>query len=431
MRHFVSQLIPQSLKNIFWHFPQALLANCWYGFPSKKLRVIGVTGTNGKTTTTTLIGRMLEMAEKRVASSSTIATRVNGVERVNATKFTTASPWAVQRFLREAVQEKCEYVVLETSSHALDQYRVWGIHFEVAVITNITREHLDYHRTMDRYTEAKRKLFCSADIGVINADMTGPEAFCLTVKKPITYSTKKKEATIVAEDINLDFTGASFRTLTHFFELHLPGLFNVENALAMIATGQALALPIDAMQRALRETRGIPGRMELVPNDRGIDIVIDYAVTPDSFEKLYATVLPLKIPTTKIIHVFGACGDRDRGKRPVMAHIASERADVIILTNEDPYYEDPERILDELAAGLIKKRLTRDSGYEAFGDMQERYYRILDRRQAIRKALELAERGDIVLITGKGAEETMAFGAERVAWNERQVIEEELAELEA
>lgn len=419
MRHFFSQLVPQSIKNILWHFPQTILALWWYGFPARQLRVIGVTGTNGKTTTTTLIGRMLEAAGKKVAVATTIATRINGKEKVNDTKYTTASPWSVQRFLRDAVDRGCTYAVLEVSSHALDQYRVWGIHFEVAVITNITREHLDYHHTMDRYTEAKRKLFCSADIGVVNADMTGPETFCLTVKKPITYSTKNTAAAVRAENINLDFRGSTFRALASYFELHLPGFFNIENALAMIATGQALGLSIDAMQRALRETWGIPGRMELVPNTRGVDVIIDYAVTPDSFEKIYTTILALKIPGTKIIHVFGACGERDRGKRPVMAHIASERADIIILTNEDPYYEDPEKIIDEIEAGLVRKK--RD----------ENYFRVFDRRQAIRKALALAEQGDIVLITGKGAEETMAFGAERIAWQERSVVEEELAKLSA
>jgi UDP-N-acetylmuramoyl-L-alanyl-D-glutamate--2,6-diaminopimelate ligase len=417
MRHFFSGLVPQSIKNIFWHFPQAVLAACWYRFPARKLRVIGITGTNGKTTTTTLIGRMLEAAGKKVVVASTIAVRINGEERVNATKFTTASPWHVQSLLHQAVAQGCEYAVLEVSSHALDQYRVWGIHFEVAVITNITREHLDYHHTMDRYTEAKRRLFCNADIGVVNADMVGPEVFCLTVHKPVTFSTKNPEATVIASNIALDFKGSTFQALNHFFELHLPGFFNVENALAMLATGSALGLSPDAMQRALRETTGIPGRMELVPNAQGIDIVIDYAVTPDAFEKLYTTVLALKIPGTKIIHVFGACGDRDRGKRPVMGKIASEKADIIILTNEDPYYEDPERIINEIESGIVRKQTS------------ENYYRIFDRREAIRKALELAEQGDIVLITGKGAEETMAIGKKRISWKERQVIEEELTKI--
>lgn len=157
--------------------------------------------------------------------------------------------------------------------------------------------------------------------------------------------------------------------------------------------------------------------MELVPNDRGLDILIDYAVTPDAFEKLYATVIPLKIPGTKVIHIFGACGDRDRGKRPIMGRIANEKADIVILTNEDPYYEDAEKIIDEVEKGIERKR------------EGENFYRIFDRREAIHKALSLAETGDIVLITGKGAEETMAIGAKRIPWKERQVIEEELAKL--
>ena len=156
--------------------------------------------------------------------------------------------------------------------------------------------------------------------------------------------------------------------------------------------------------------------MELVPNERGIDIIIDYAVTPDSFEKLYASILPLKIPGTKIIHVFGACGERDRGKRPQMGQIASEYADIIILTNEDPYYEDPEQIIDDIENGVTKKK-------------EKDYFRIFDRREAIRKALTLAEIGDIVLVTGKGAETTLATGDARFPWHERAVIEDELTKL--
>ncbi len=417
MRHFLSQLVPQSVKNVLWHLPQALLAQMCYGFPGRQLTLVGVTGTNGKTTTTTLVGRMLETAGKKVAVASTIATRIDGRETVNATKFTTASPWTVQKFLKQAVEAECEYAVLEVSSHALDQHRVQGLRFEIAVITNLTREHLDYHETMERYRAAKQQLFRVARIGIVNGDMQQPDEFTRLVSRSYTYSTKYPEADVMAKDINLDFSGASFAALGTRFETKLAGLFNVENALAMIATGHALGIQPEAMQRSLRETTGVPGRMELVPNRIGADILIDYAVTPDAFEKLYATVTVLKIPGTRIIHVFGACGERDRGKRPVMGRIADEHADIIILTNEDPYHEDPERIIDEVAAGIEKKK------------PGETYYRIFDRREAIRKALELAETGDIVLVTGKGAEETMAIGAARVPWRERQVIEEELATL--
>lgn len=417
MKRFLSKLIPQSIKNLLWHLPQAMLANILFGFPAKRLKVIGVTGTNGKTTTTTLIGNLLEAAGKKVAVASTIANRLNGVETVNASKFTTASPWAVQRFLQQAVKAGCEYVVLEVSSHALDQHRVWGIAFEGAVVTNVTREHLDYHQTMEKYRAAKEKLFQMAKWGVVNLDMEQPETFLAHTTNPFTYSTKKESATVMAKDINLDFKGASFAVLGTRFETHLAGLFNVENVLAMIAVGKALDIPIEAMQQALEKTRGVAGRMELVPNAIGTDILIDYAVTPDAFEKLYATVSVLKIPGTKIIHVFGACGDRDRGKRPVMGRIASERADIVILTNEDPYYEDAEKIIDEVEAGIERKKEGKN------------FYRIFDRRAAIHQALALAETGDIVLITGKGAEETMAIGAKRIPWKERTVIEEELTKL--
>lgn len=417
MRHFFAKLVPQSMKNIFWHLPQAVLANVVYGFPAKRLKVIGITGTNGKTTTTTLVGNLLEAAGKKVAVASTIATRLNGVETVNATKFTTASSWVVQKFLKRAVEAECEYVVLEVSSHALDQYRVWGIAFEGAVVTNVTREHLDYHKNLENYRVAKAKLFQMAKWGVINLDMERPETFLAHTTNPFTYSTKQDEAGVMAKDINLDFKGASFAALGQRFKTHLAGLFNVENVLAMLAVGKALGLPVEAMQQSLEQTKGVPGRMELVPNTRGVDIVIDYAVTPDAFEKLYNTVLPLKIPGTKIIHVFGACGERDRGKRPIMGKIASEKADIVILTNEDPYYEDAEKIIDEVEAGIERKK------------EGENFYKIFDRREAIHKALVLAETGDIVLVTGKGAEETIAIRAERIPWKERQVVEEELAQL--
>lgn len=427
MKHLLSQLVPQPLKNIFWHFPQAVLANMAYGFPARRIKVIGITGTNGKTTTTTLIGNLLEAAGKKVAIASTIANRINGVETVNATKFTTASPWTVQHFLDQALKAGSEYVVLEVSSHALDQFRVWGIRFEVAVITNVTREHLDYHKTLKEYRWAKQKLFRLARQGVVNMDMEGTEAFMKLTQQSFTYSTKNEHASVVATDINLDFKGASFVALGVRFETRLAGLFNVENALAMITTGKALKLPIAAMQQTLVKTRGIPGRMELVENSRGADILIDYAVTPDAFEKLYATVSPLKIPGTKIIHVFGACGERDRGKRPMMGKIASEHADIIILTNEDPYYENAERIIDEIETGLPET--LREQSVAMRSGIEQKYLRIFDRREAIHKALELAETGDIVLITGKGAEETMAIGSKRIPWKERQVIEEELAKL--
>jgi UDP-N-acetylmuramyl tripeptide synthase len=185
----------------------------------------------------------------------------------------------------------------------------------------------------------------------------------------------------------------------------------------MIGVARLLEIPVSTQQAALASITGVPGRMQLVPNDKKVDIIIDYAVTPDAFEKLYASVLPLKIPGTKIVHVFGACGDRDQGKRPILGEIAAKDADVVILTNEDPYTEDGEKIIDMIEPGV-----------DRFKTKDKNYFRIYDRRQAIAKALSIAEIGDIVLLTGKGAETAMAIGDKRIPWNERQTVLELLGE---
>lgn len=425
-------MLPRGMKNVY-HFFQAVLASVWYGFPGKKLRVIGVTGTNGKTTTTQFITAILLQADKKVAMASTINFQIGGRSWVNASKFTTLSPWKLQRFLRDAVKEGCEYAVIETSSHALDQNRVWGISYEIAVMTNVTREHLDYHETMEKYREAKCKLFTRAKKAVINLDMDDPQFFCGTKKEGqiLTYSVKDPQAQLLATDMSLDFHGTEFTVDEVHFHLRVPGLFNIENALAALGVARFLHIDFSLAKEALGNVSGVPGRMELVPNHMNADILIDYAVTPDAFEKLYASILPLKIPGSQIIHVFGACGDRDRGKRPQMGEIASSYADVIILTNEDPFYEDPEQIIDDIEKGL-PEALRKQSASMRAGvtkKYSKHYFRIFDRRQAIHKALSLAEIGDIVLITGKGAEVTMAFGEKRIPWNERRVIEEELQKI--
>jgi UDP-N-acetylmuramyl-tripeptide synthetase len=418
MKRFLSKIIPQALKNQY-HLAQAVAACLYFRWPGKRLKVIGVTGTNGKTTTTQFIARILESAGKKVAVASTISFQRGEKKWVNTSKFTTLSPWELQKFLREAVEADCEYVVIETSSHALDQNRVWGVPYLVAVMTNVTREHLDYHQTMEKYRRVKQKLFLLASQAVINLDMEDSAYFHSDVKKhAIFYSTKNQNAHLLAQNIELDFKGTEFTVDGTKFHLHIPGLFNIENALAALGVAQLMGIDFSVAKAALESVMSVPGRMEMVPNALNADIIIDYAVTPDAFEKLYASLLPLKIPGTKIIHVFGACGERDRGKRPQMGEIVSGYADIVILTNEDPFYEDPEQIIDDIEKGVTKKK-------------DKSYFRIFDRKAAIRKALSLAEIGDIVLITGKGAETSIAVGDKRLLWNERAVVEEELKKLVA
>ena len=416
MRYFLSKLFPQSVKN-WLHLSEAVVASLYFGRPARKLRIIGVTGTKGKTTTANLIARILEESGKMVALASTINFRVAGKEAVNASKFTTLAGWKLQRFLRDARAAGCTHVVLETSSHALDQRRVSGIPYEVAVITNVTREHLDYHKTMGEYRRAKRRLFDMATVAVVNLDMWEPEFFLEGATTKKTYSISDHAADIYAEDLESTLAGSTFTVSGVPFTINLPGNFNVENALAAIAATSAMKVSLEAAARGIAKVLIVPGRVDPVRNALGATILIDYAVTPDSLEKLYGLVSTMRKEGAKIVAVFGACGERDRGKRPVMGEIVSSHADVVILTNEDPYHEDPERILDEIEAGIKGK------------EKGKNFFRIFDRREAIRKALSILRPDDILLVTGKGAEEMMAVGDALIPWNDRTVIEEELIQL--
>jgi UDP-N-acetylmuramyl-tripeptide synthetase len=412
----IASFLPQWSKNIY-HLGQAIVANGVYHFPAKKLRVIGVTGTDGKTTTTKLIAAILEEAGYVVAMASTIELKIREQTQVNTSKHTTLGAFALQKFLWEAKRAKCDFVVLETASHALDQHRVWGIPYEVAVITNITREHLDYHKTMEQYRKAKKKLFDGAKYAVVNADMENPEDFLEgKYERTLTYGLLNASAQVLASKVKLRLDGASFEVDGQPFSLVLPGTFNIENALAAIAVGLLEGISLEVMARALEKVTSVAGRMEKVSNTNGLEILIDYAVTPNALGKLYGLVSQMKPrKDSKIIAVFGACGERDRGKRPIMGGIVSSYADIIILTNEDPYFENPHRILREIDKGVMGKKRGKN------------YFHIMNRRKAIAKALKIAEAGDIVVVTGKGAETTIAIGKERLPWNDKQVILELLA----
>lgn len=421
----MQKIIPQKLKN-FYHLAQAIGANVYYGFPAKKIKVIGVTGTNGKTTTCQMIAKILEESGKKVAMISTINFKLGKKEWINKTKFTTVSALATQKFIAEAVREKCDYLILETSSHSLDQYRVWGIPYDIAVITNITREHLDYHKTIAEYRRAKLKLFKNIKIAVVNLDMEQPEEFLNCGAENIFgYTTQNKKEnlkikTLKAEKIKLGIDGLEFGIDTNNFKLNLLGLFNIENALAAICVGISEGIDFATIKSALEKITKIPGRMDAVENDLGIKIIIDYAVTPDSLEKLGALISEQKKAEQKLIWVLGACGERDQGKRPLMGEIVAKYADYILVTNEDPYNEDPQKIIDAVFSGVLKnKKLVEEKNC----------WRVFDRKAAIKKALKLATPGDIILVTGKGAEETMAIGEKRIDWNDKNVIEEELDKL--
>ena len=410
----MKKLVPQSIKNIY-HLCQAILANFWYGFPSRKLKVIGVTGSDGKTTTVQMIAKILEEAGKKLAVASTINFRINGSEEKNLSHYTTESSFAVQKFMRKAVESGCEYLVLETSSHSLDQYRVWGIKYQTAVVTNVTREHLDYHKTMEKYRQAKRKLFENAKTAIINLDMESPEEFLnIATGRKFTYSLKDSRADVLAENIELGIDYSKFKIQNSKFILNIPGEFNIENALAATCVGISENIDLETISQALEKIKGIPGRMESIHNKKGLNIIVDFALTPNALDKLYSLLFSIKKEGAKIIAVFGSCGERDRGKRPIMGEIVSKSADFMIITDDEPYHENPKQIIEEIVAGIKNKK------------ENETFWKISDRREAIHKALEIAKSGDTVVVTGMGAEESMVVGDKKIPWNDRKVIEEEL-----
>ncbi|MCK5081105.1 MAG: UDP-N-acetylmuramoyl-L-alanyl-D-glutamate--2,6-diaminopimelate ligase [Candidatus Moranbacteria bacterium] len=417
----------QKIKNIY-HLWRAIWANVFFGFPSKKIIVIGVTGTNGKTTTVQMIGKMLEDTGKKVAVYSTINFKIGEEEWVNKTKFTTQSAWELQQFIRKATKNDCEYLVLETSSHSLDQFRVWGVGYNIAVMTNITREHLDYHFTMEDYRKIKRKLFEITaksqseveKIGVVNKDTEGFEDFALEqFDKNYLYSFNEKIINIengnnlILQEVQFENFKSVFKIKGIDFKLNIPGQFNIENALAAVCVGVSQEISLENISSSLEKIENIPGRMDFVKNEKGINAIVDYALTPDSMEKVGQMMKDFKTKKkAKLIWVFGSCGDRDRGKRPIIGEIVSKFADSVIITNEDPYTEDPVRIIKEIERGVKDKN---------------KLLMIVDRKKALEKAFEIAKRGDIVLVTGKGAEENMMIGSKKVPWNDKQVIREILS----
>jgi UDP-N-acetylmuramoyl-L-alanyl-D-glutamate--2,6-diaminopimelate ligase len=442
MKKLLKKLVPQKLINQY-HRAVALFWAFKYGWPSRKLIVIGVTGTNGKTTTCQLIAKILEIAGYKVGLASTINFKIGNKEWVNSTKMTSPDSRTLQKMSKEMVQAGCQYAVVETSSHALDQYRVEGIDYDVAVMTNLTREHLDYHKTMENYQTAKGKLFRDlkkkknknlfghriSKVSILNLnDVTFAEFRKFSADDHYGYRVFENDRGMLSDNnvdlveaygLRLDIDSSEFLLVTSKGKnnviLKLPGEFNVENSLAAATVGFSQGVQLKDIVKGLESVISIPGRMEEIINDRGFKIFIDYAVTPDSLSKLKQLIE--KINYKKLIWVFGSCGDRDKGKRPMMGRIVGEASDFVIVTNEDPYSEDPQIIIDAVAQGVG----------ETLGFEQENksWWRITDRREAISYALnELAKPGDVVLITGKGAETTMAISStERIKWDERDVIQ--------
>lgn len=428
MKEKLRKILPPSV--ILWtHQLRGMLAAFIYGFPAKNLKVIGVTGTNGKTTTCNMIARILEKANYNVGMATTINFKIGPKEWVNKTKMTTVSPFALQKFLKECVKAGCHWVILETTSHAIAQYRNYGINYDVAVLTNITHDHLDYHKTFEEYRNMKAKMFSSGhSVNIINVDDKAAKFFAeLPSPKIITYGTDTPEnghlmkPEILGKKIMLEPGGSLVSVVTPIgqiaYELQLPGKFNIYNALAATAVAVALNIHLSVCKQALESIDVMPGRMEKVDLGQSFTVLVDYAHTPDALEKIYQTLQIAK--RARIISVLGSCGDRDKTKRPILGALAGRNADVVIVTNEDPYTEDPSKIIEEVAAGVPRgadPKKPKVSG--------ENFFKILDRKKAISKAINMAYKDDIVLITGKGAEECMVWGDKKIPWSDRKIVKE-------
>jgi len=398
----------------------AALSAAVLGDPAQSLELVGVTGTNGKTTTTYLIDAALRAAGHKVGLLGTVQYRI-GDRLADATRTTPESS-DLQSLLREMVDAGCSHAVLEVSSHSLELQRVAGCLFRVAVFTNLTRDHLDFHGDMDSYFQAKRKLFSDQvrpdGRAVVNADDDRGAAVAAASRAPVWTYGIDRPADFRAEDIRLDLEGTRFRlvgpTGTHELQTALVGRFNVQNLLAAFAASVALGLDPDVVQTGLATVTGVPGRLERVAGAPGFTVIVDYAHTDDALKNLLETVRELG--PLRVLTVFGCGGDRDRTKRPLMGAVASRLSDVVIVTSDNPRSEPPEAILEEIQRGMN-------------GGRKAERHAIVDRREAIARALEMARPGDVVVIAGKGHETYQVLRDRTIPFDDRQVARDILSRL--
>lgn len=392
----------------------ALACSNFYDNPTSKLNLVGVTGTNGKTTTTHLIEDILKEKGSNTGIIGTLYIRYGEVKEV--AKYTTPMSDYLQSKFAYMVKADVDSVVMEVSSHALEQSRVGGCKYKVAVFTNITQDHLDYHPTFEDYKSAKAILFnelLSEDgYAVLNADDPSFDYFKSNSKGKILSYGLNEGVDFYAKDIDLQMDSTSFTVVTPEGEMklkmNLVGKFNVYNTLSALASGYALGISLEKCKLALEKTRGIPGRIEIVtPQGHPYTVVVDYAHTPDSLENILKS--SREFTKNRLISVFGCGGDRDRTKRPIMGEIASRLSDIAIVTSDNPRTEDPDFIIGQILEGINNKE-------KAVVDA--------DRRNAIKKAVELAQEGDTVVIAGKGHEDYQIFKDKTIHFDDREVARE-------
>lgn len=417
-RKLVKSLIPTSVfRSIepYGHLAESVAVNVVNGFPARGLKVIGVTGTNGKTTTAFMIHRMLHDAGYKVGLMSTVAWGVGDDINSQVHHYTNVPSPELMRRLKVMKAEGVEWLVLETTSMALAQYRVWGVPYSVAVFTNLTHEHLGYHGTFERYRDAKRRMFKLANknkkglrTGVINADDPNAEFFASDIKNKVMYGVKSGD--VRATNIKLSPSGVEYDVKAGADRYHIrtkvPGSFNVDNSLAALSVGRVLGLTPEQIEKGIYALEGVEGRMTRIAEGQDFDVIVDYAHSPDSFEKLFKDLKP--VVKGKLIVVFGSQGGGDKAKRPIQGELAGRYGDEIVICEEDDRQEDPQTIMDEIAAGAEKAGKVRDK------DM----FLVHDRTEAINFGIKRAKAGDTVIMLGKGHEKTIEHADGEHPWDE-------------
>ncbi len=432
LKMILKKLLPAPLFGLY-HRALATIGALLYGFPSEKLVVIGVTGTNGKSTVGYLIVKMLEHAGFKTGLTSTAVFKIADREWLNDKKMTMLGRLQLQRILRDMVRAGCQYAVIETSSEGVKQHRHRGINYDTLIFTNLTPEHLEAHGGFENYKKAKGELFAWLTarprkmLGgtnvqktiIVNADDEHAEYFLsfradqkiIFGTNPATMVGEAGLGEIIGERIVNTAHGAEFDVFGTHFTIALPGVFNVYNALAAIAVVNAQGITLEVCTEGLRKISGVPGRMEKIDEGQSFTVIVDYAPEIASLEKLYEVVRT--IPHGRVIHVLGSCGGgRDKARQPVLGRIAGENADIVFVTNEDPYDDDPMEIIGAVAEG------TRAAGKVD----QENLFRLIDRGAAIEQAISMARPHDLVLITGKGCEQAICIaGGKKIPWDDREV----------
>jgi UDP-N-acetylmuramoyl-L-alanyl-D-glutamate--2,6-diaminopimelate ligase len=420
------KISPSNPFRLLYHQMMAFLAATYYRYPSRYLNVIGVTGTKGKTTTTNLITSVLTEAGYKVGMTSTILFQVGDTKWTNLTKQTTLGPFFLQKMLREMVNAGCTHAVLEVSSHAIHQNRTWGVNFDTAVLTNIGEDHLEYHGGFENYLHIKGLLFARLNrsqrkpripkVAVLNKDDAHFVYFDqFLVDREYTYGLGG--GTCFASDIILTPRGSNFTLHVPNnqidVEFKLPGEFNVYNAVAAATVGLVNNINLPVIKEALEKASSVPGRFETIDCGQKFTVVVDYAHTHESLEKLMS--LYEKLTKGTLYLVFGATGGgRDKAKRPKMGAVADKYADYIIATDDDPYDENRWQIIEDISGGIKRKE-------------GEKFWKIPHRYEAIKTALAMAQEGDTVVIAGKGSEEIQMIGDEKIPWDDRKVVRELLS----